>query len=148
MCCKRVCVCAVGRSLWGKQATPCPKLSGALWVTELIAELRPFLTRQPIAHLIYDIQFKKNVKKIFNNNTKKDTHIRRSDLELLLQLAVETRQHSVGLLVFADGRLDLPPVSARQPERQVGELSNGSSLAFKDKSLLTSFFFFFFYKGL
>lgn len=32
----------------------------------------------------------------------------RADLELLLQLTVETRQHRVGFLVFADGHLDLP----------------------------------------
>lgn len=33
---------------------------------------------------------------------------KRADLELLLQLTVETRQHRVGFLVFADGHLDLP----------------------------------------
>lgn len=55
----------------------------------------------------------------------------RADLELLLQLAVETGQHAVGLLVFADGRLDLPPLSARQPGRQVSELSSGNAASLR-----------------
>lgn len=55
----------------------------------------------------------------------------RADLELLLQLAVETGEHAVGLLVFADGGLDLPPLSARQPGRQVSELSSGNAASLR-----------------
>lgn len=39
-----------------------------------------------------------------------------TDLELLLELAVETCQHRVGFLVFTDRHLDLPLLFGQQPE--------------------------------
>lgn len=41
-----------------------------------------------------------------------------ADLELLLEFAIETRQHRVGFLVFTDCHLDLLLLSGRQPERE------------------------------
>lgn len=63
MCCKRVCVCVSWAGL-------CPKLSGALWVLDLIAELRPFLTVQPVARddLIHGTSFKKTTLEIMKEN--------------------------------------------------------------------------------
>lgn len=40
-----------------------------------------------------------------------------SDLQLLLEFAVETSQHGVGFLVFSDGHLDFPPLPGLQPGR-------------------------------
>ena len=48
-----------------------------------------------------------------------------TDLELLLELAVEACQHRVGFLVFTDRHLDLPLLFGQQPEREFHPHSSG-----------------------
>lgn len=49
-----------------------------------------------------------------------------TDLQLLLEFAVEASQHGVGFLVFSDCHLDFPPLPGLQP----GKVFSGSDFDF------------------